>query len=711
MKHTFSIILILFFCCLNQVIAQNVALNFDGSDDYIQTSHAGISGQNARTVEAMIRTTANCDPNQKGKQKVIVDWGTASTGARFTLNILWGNALRLEVSGSGLSGQTVINDGKWHHVAAVFTQVGKSNEIRLYVDGVLDTSGSIPTGVNTGSSVNVRIGQRIDNTNNFEGDIDEVRIFNLARSASDIKADIHKEYCKYPKGLVGYWKLNEGAANSSNSSNKTAKDYTSSKKDGTLTNFGLSGKSSNWITGDTLKGGDTRVTSDAFGCYSYKAADGTVYTSPGKYETVLTNAAGCDSIITLNLTLGRVYSFSRHTVCDSFVTPLGNTYYQTGFYRDTLVGVTPKGCDSVLIMEVVVNQPINTSEKVTECDSAEIEKKWYYKNAKISIDGKAVTGCDSTHTVDLLINPSNSYTIKEETCDRYTSSLGNVYTKSGLYKEKFSKANQYSCDSVIFLDLTINHSITQNIPTESCDSFVSPGGFAYYKDGLFTESYSTSKGCDSILKYNVDIHNATSSSENVDACDSAQVDGMWYTVSKIIELNKQTINGCDSNVTVDLTVTTVDNKVTQTGKTLTAQQIDATYQWVDCKTNKNINGETSKEFTAPYSGDFAVDVTVNKCTKRSECVALVGLNVSDFHPNDLFTVSPNPFNKSLTLSTNSNESIAKVVITDIQGKIVYQRVSVALNSVDVVLNVAPGFYQLTLTTSSGKTAVQRIVAQ
>lgn len=693
---------------LHEVQSQNVALNFDGSDDFVQTTYPGISGQNSRTVEAMIRTTANCDPNNSGKQKVIVDWGTASTGGRFTLNILWGNALRLEVSGSGLSGQTAINDGKWHHVAATYTQVGKQNEIALYVDGVLDTSGSIPTTVNTGSSVNMRIGQRVDGVNNFEGDIDEVRVFSHVRSQSDIKADMDKEYCSYPKGLVAYYKLNEGNAGSSNSSNKTAKDYSGSKN-GTLTNFTLSGSSSNWITGDTLTGGDSKASVDAFGCYSYTASDGSVYTSPGKYTTTMTNAAGCDSIITLNVTLGRVYHFTRHTACDSFVTPLGNVHYQTGLYRDTIKGVTAKGCDSVLLMEVLIHKKVETDEQMTVCDSISINGSWYSSDVKLTLNGTAATGCDSVHTIDVKVNKSSTSNLFETHCDRFTSSLGNTYTKSGIYKEKLSKANQYKCDSVITINLTINNSSNLYFPVRSCDSFVSSSGEIYTSTGVYTEKFTTQAGCDSSVVYDLVLAETKNVVEKVEACDSVLINDVWRTTSGIIEFQELTAAGCDSFVKVDLQVTTVNNNVIKSGHTLTADQFADSYQWWDCKTDRPIKGESSMSFTAPYSGSFAVDVTLNNCTKRSDCYDVIGLGVSDVNTDILATIVPNPSSGNFTVET-SGELINTVRITDINGRQIFEATNLNQLTFEVSSNLTPGVYHVALGLENN-TVVKRVVIQ
>ncbi|MEY4866860.1 MAG: hypothetical protein RLY64_1114, partial [Bacteroidota bacterium] len=77
-----------------QVSAQNNALNFDGIDDYVQTSIPSIQGTAARTYEAWIRTTANANPNAGGTQKAIIDMGSFTTGARFTMSLLFNNGIR-----------------------------------------------------------------------------------------------------------------------------------------------------------------------------------------------------------------------------------------------------------------------------------------------------------------------------------------------------------------------------------------------------------------------------------------------------------------------------------------------------------------------------------------------------------------------------------------------------------------------------------------
>ena len=99
------------FGLFNMNFAQNTALHFDSLTTHVQTTSPGIpGGTQARTIEAWIKTTSNHVPTA-GKQGVIVDYGTFVTGGRFTFNVLWANAIRIEVGVNGLSGTIPINDG------------------------------------------------------------------------------------------------------------------------------------------------------------------------------------------------------------------------------------------------------------------------------------------------------------------------------------------------------------------------------------------------------------------------------------------------------------------------------------------------------------------------------------------------------------------------------------------------------------------------
>ncbi|MFK7949736.1 MAG: LamG domain-containing protein, partial [Saprospiraceae bacterium] len=282
MKTKSTFLILSFLCC--SVFSFSQGINFDGTDDYIQTSYTGISGTADRTIEAWIKTTGNFVPGGGGGvQGVLVDYGTFSTGQRFTFNVLWGNAIRLEVGGNGVSGTIAVNDGNWHHVAAVFSNPG--NNVALYVDGVLDTQAALTVTANTGTANNVMIGRRVDGINNFDGDMDEVRIWDYARTQAEIQADMNSELCS-PSGLVAYYRFNDGTPNANNTSTTTTIDNSGNGNNGTLNNFALNGNSSNWVTGATLStpgGTNTFATISTSSCGSYTLPSGNTVTTSGTY--------------------------------------------------------------------------------------------------------------------------------------------------------------------------------------------------------------------------------------------------------------------------------------------------------------------------------------------------------------------------------------------------------------------------------------------
>ena len=102
-------------------------------------------------------------------------------------------------------------------------------------------------------------------------------------------------------------------------------------------------------------------------------------------------------------------------------------------------------------------------------------------------------GCDSTHTLNLTINNSNTGSSFETACDSYTWE-GVVYTSSGTYTNTY--INLSGCDSVHTLNLTINQSDNTFSSVISCDSYTWDGN-TYSVSGIYTNIYTNSLGCDS----------------------------------------------------------------------------------------------------------------------------------------------------------------------------------------------------------------------
>ncbi|MBF0339599.1 MAG: PD40 domain-containing protein [Magnetococcales bacterium] len=184
------------------------ALIFDGlSDTATIPGYTGITGTNARTVETWIKTTTI--------DRAFLYWGSPDSGQKWLIRTESNGGLRVEISGGAISGTTSISDGNWHHVAVTFANDGTPNvnDIKLYVDGVQETSFYTNTSMalNTASSSDVLIGK--DNFSRyFTGQLDELRIWSVARSATDIKNNFKRILTVGTEttGMAAYYRFDEG---------------------------------------------------------------------------------------------------------------------------------------------------------------------------------------------------------------------------------------------------------------------------------------------------------------------------------------------------------------------------------------------------------------------------------------------------------------------------------------------------------------------
>ena len=106
---------------------------------------------------------------------------------------------------------------------------------------------------------------------------------------------------------------------------------------------------------------------------------------------------------------------------------------------------------------IFVNSVTNSSFSITRCDSYEWNGTTYFSSGQYSNIYTDVNGCDSTVTLNLIINNSDTTTTQQIACDSYIW-LGTNYTTSGIYDSLFT--NTSGCDSLVVLDLIINTSDT-----------------------------------------------------------------------------------------------------------------------------------------------------------------------------------------------------------------------------------------------------------
>jgi hypothetical protein len=284
------------FSLSNAAQAQN-ALSFDGVNDMVPSSTLiNIEGSQERTVEAWIQTT------DSGAQH-IVGWGVLVTGERFDLR-LQDSYLRLESENGPIIGlNTILNDGEWHHVAVVVPPgVNTIGGVLMYVDGVLEPHTdhfrvleTVNTPITIGSNP-------LYPDREFNGKIDEVRIWNIARSEEDINQYMNTNLCD-TTGLAARYSFNEGVPGGDNTAITTTVDQVSGIGSD-LVNFAMNDSVSNFVDGVLFEA--LSVTDFQTSCEPYTWINGVTYDSSIDTVTFFIQAsslATCDSLITLNLTV------------------------------------------------------------------------------------------------------------------------------------------------------------------------------------------------------------------------------------------------------------------------------------------------------------------------------------------------------------------------------------------------------------------------
>lgn len=436
-----------------------------------------------------------------------------------------------------------------------------------------------------------------------------------------------------------------------------------------------------------------------------------VSTSPG-IETVTANNLG-------NFFLdgaGICPSSQTLTICSGDSVIVGtNTYKVSGTYTDNFIGAG--GCDSIVTTKLTVLPALTSNNPQTICYGGSYTINGNeYKTAGTYTDVlQSVNGCDSTVKTVISVLPENKVSNAQTICfgGDYTIN-GNTYSAAGTYNDTLVATN--GCDSVVVTTLTILPKIETTQDVQMCQgSSYTYHGVTYTTDSTFSIVLQSDEGCDSTVTTNLTFVEKITVTNNVTVCygESVTVGNDTYTTAGTHTNTFQSVNGCDSVVTTILTINTptLNTAVSINEATLEANEVDATYQWIDCDNNNApISGATSKTFTATKSGRYAVILTSTECelySQTSDCYTVDISGVEDVAKNTI-KVYPNPAIDNVTVT--SEIEMTNIEVRDLSGKLIFTQ---TLNNTHFTLDIeklSKGVYLVETTTVNGK-AANRVVKQ
>ncbi len=463
------------------------------------------------------------------------------------------------------------------------------------------------------------------------------------------------------------------------------------------------------------------------GCiYSW---NGTTLTESGTYTDTLQTVMGCDSIVTMTLTLtGYNMHYDTVSACGSY-TWRSHALIAGGDYYDTVLN---DNCGDIYCLHLTLTTLLSRELTVAQCG----DYTWYNNTYTTSGDythtaSNSTNTCDTNWTLHLTIN--NDSTFKADSaCATYTW-RNTPYTATGVYVINDTNATTH-CVTVNTLDLKIK---TPRV--SQTDTAVSGCVSARYTFATITGStvvtFTESGVKDSLFSrrtwancYDSTVHIVATvyQPSNVEDITTTVCDKYYWEANKVTYTKDtvakykvgRNIYGCDSNLVLNLTVK--ESPVIESingewnlnaGDTahLTATCTEGvSYLW-----KYGNQTSTAEELVIPnVEGNIDVTLTISKAYSNITCQdtswitisAYVGINGVEGANVSLY---PNPTVGKLNIE--SVEAINEVVIYNVMGQKVSTAFNMGYKSTVDLSNLSNGNYTMQIVLQNGNVITRKFV--
>jgi hypothetical protein len=620
------------------ICAPASALSLDGNNDYISVpDQANLNfGTGDFTIEANFKSSVS----QSAYAGIVAKAGNGAN-IGFQL-VLVNDRIAAEFSdgstgfgiGQGLQGTTILTDGNWHHMAMIVNR--SLSQVQLLVDGNIEatvTNAAITT-LNVDDPSSLLIGVERTNGAYINGNLDEVRIWNTARTLCELNT---YKACEIPNanlGLIANYHFNQGFDAAANPTEMNLTDASGNSNTGTLHNFALSATTSNWIASGAVINGYT-----------------TTLVPP--VVTVNSGPICAGQSFTMVPTGAITYTFSSGT---DVVAPIADATY-------TVTGTDANGCENMAISSVTVHAlPILTVNSHAICAGQSFTMipsgadTYTYSSgtnvvmptadATYSVSGTDVNGCvsgvDAISSVTVNILPiisvnsgtvcvGQSFTMIPSGADTYTYSSGtNVVmpTVDATYSVSGTDANGCVSSIDAVSSVTVNA-----LPIIAVNSGTICAGQSFTMAPTGANTYTYSSGTDVVMP----TADATYSVAGTDANGC---------VSGVDAISSVTVN------VLPILMTTTNNTLLCTGQTATLSVTGAiSYTWSTTETTADIAVTPTTQTTYTVDG-LDANGCMNSTTIMQDVSLCTGITQLSNPSSILLTIYPNPNNGAFTIKSD-----------------------------------------------------------
>ena len=352
---------------------------------------------------------------------------------------------------------------------------------------------------------------------------------------------------------------------------------------------------------------------------------------------------------------------------------LAGGVYQTasGVFMDSLQSIS--GCDSIVETLLTVSSQIVANYPLHVCygDSLLINGNYESISGTFYDTTVSVAGCDSVTVTNFMVDSLITNSVMASVCFGDSLMVGGSYqTVSGVYVDTL--ITSAGCDSVVSTNFMIDSLITNSVMASICNGDSLLVGGAYQSAaGNYVDTLSTSSGCDSLVTTTLTV-NTTLTSTDVQqaACDYTWIDGITYTTSdSLASYTLSSLAGCDSVVTLNLTISAIVTTIVQNVNDIEASATNGTapysYDWN--------TGETTASITPAVNGMYWVVVTDNDTcysdTASFDVTFVSGTGIDNW--NNSVSIYPNPTSDVVTISTGNYTGSLRANVYDLFGRKVF----------------------------------------
>jgi gliding motility-associated-like protein len=282
------------------------------------------------------------------------------------------------------------------------------------------------------------------------------------------------------------------------------------------------------------------------------------FSTSGNYSILLSSTSGCDSTVNLNLTVlpGKTANQSA-TICEGESYSIGNQSFNSeGIF--TIVIPSSNGCDSTITLNLtVLSAPSRTiGAVICQGQTFTLGNQQFSETGNYTVPVPAASGCDSIITLELRVEVPAEQVLNPVICAGEQFQVGNqIFTEEGQYVVILSDSK--GCDSILRINLKVFLPSDDELQVTICDGqSYTVGSNTYNTSGTYTDSLLNIAGCDSIITTILSVAERYEQQEEATICrgETFLWNGQTISVAGEYQAALSSVAGCDSIVTLQLTV-------------------------------------------------------------------------------------------------------------------------------------------------------------